>query len=335
MRRLCLILLVLCTLLISCQTGDSPVTDCGTATVTGSENETETTTAAPPKKSITFNVMSFNVYYNEAVKHPNNNSEYPIDTTVKVRGPKLKALLEGEKIDIFGVQEFSEAWRNWMKKNPLGGYAYVGGYTESTGESGYVFYREDKFSVAEYGVFWLSEGAPTTPANSWHGDHDRSCTWAIMQSKENGKYFLFMDTHLDNAGVAARNRGSRLIVEQIALLQTKVKDQYGVADCPVILVGDMNSLPESLVYQTFTEVLRDARTVSLGDSVDAKYSTSPGMRYYRDGEDFLANGHLIDYIFVSKSITVKKYSMIHTSSNRCPYGEYISDHNAIIARITL
>lgn len=335
MKKIWIFLLGLCLLLVSC--GGPPSSNGQSETPIQTESGTPAQTDPPgnttPKPAdTTLNVMSFNVLFTEESRTP-AGATVGADLKVSTRGPKLNALLLGEKIDIAGFQELSKPWRDWMKKNLAENYAYVGGVTQGSSEAGYVVYREDKYTVLEHGVFWLSEGAPTTVANSWKGDLDRICTWVIFRDKATQEIFLFMDTHLDHAGSSARNNGAKLIVEQIGVLQERIQTTYGVASAPTVLVGDMNSTPDSGVYSKFTEILSDSLEASRGLSLESAYSSSPGLICYAKDADYKKDGHRIDYIFVSKNIVVQNYKMIHTASNRCPYGEYLSDHNAVIAKI--
>ena len=325
------LLCVLCLLLtLNACTGKSDPLDQITSTT---NSETATPPETPPVQT-TLNVMSFNIYYLNEKTTAKNDNTVEVDATIATRGPKLNALLEGEQIDVVGFQELSEDWRAWMKKSFHKSYEYVGGWQDCCKQAGYVAYRADKFTALEHGIFWLAPDAPEEPVKGWGGDHDRICTWVIFQVKETGEYFLFLDTHLDNAGSMARRKGSELIVSQITVLQQKVVSTYGSENCPVILVGDMNDTPTSAMYKNFTAVLRDSRVVSEGKTLSEKLSTSPGFQHYRSANDYVDNGHLIDYIFVSDTVTVRNYKMIHTASNLCKYGEYISDHNAIIAKIS-
>lgn len=283
----------------------------------------------------TLNVMSFNVY--SVNKNPvNTNNGDPVDMRVKRRAPCLNELLLGEQIDIAGLQEASEAWQNWLKTDLDSAYSYVGTHTVKTGEGGYIVYNKEKLTLMEDSVFWLAEGAPRSSEIGWDGQYDRLCTWALFQVKETGKYLLFMDTHLDHKGTLARTYGAKLILDQIALLRTKFESTYGVTDCPVVVVGDMNAEPSSAAYKKFTSGLVDSFYAVPNNPFDEDASTSPGL-YYRTSEDaYVIDSHRIDYVFLSKeNITALKYNMLHTSSSLCKYGEFLSDHNAIVVHISI
>lgn len=284
----------------------------------------------------TIKVMSLNVYGTDAPNQPVLNSDtIKADSRVLVRGPKFLALLEGEGIDIAGCQEVSSGWRSFIKDKLGDKYAYTGGIMRDTNGGNWILYRLDKFDLADSGVFWLAPDAPRTYTKAWNTCYDRICSWALFKVRETGDYFFFFDTHLDiQNGTWAATESAKLITEQIEQLCTQAVSLLNIKSCPAIVVGDMNSTPNSEAYNAFNTSLRDALVYSKGTKVLSSYSSSPGYNYITDGMDYIKNGHRIDYIFVTSDITVNNYKMIHTSTNCCEYGEFISDHNAIIADIT-
>ena len=125
-------------------------------------------------------------------------------------------------------------------------------------------------------------------------------------------------------------------MEQITRLRSRAAEICGEKDCPVILTGDMNSRPDTETYHIFTETMRDALHCAHQCTAEANEATSPGLYACDDPNKTLHNGHRIDYIFLSpEKIDAVRYSMIHTATNLCPYGEYISDHNAVIAELKI
>ena len=331
LKKITVLLLLLSLFLVSCQGNKPEDTD---TTVTDVTSETEAVTEAPPAPKTTMKVMSLNVWGGDSSTTTVDGSNKTVDGTIETRSEKLNALLNGENIDIAGLQEMRLDWKTWMRKSMDEKYAFVGKSTRETGEGGYVIYLKDKYTVKDSGVFWLVEGAPTSSAKDPNSNFDRMCTWVIFQVIETGEYFLFMDTHLDTVD-SVRAGQATVLVGQIPVLQQTVKENYGVDNCPVILVGDMNSEIDTEPYNIMSKALCDSRVYSKGATIARDYSTSPGFWYCETESDVKRNGHYIDYIFVSKSITVKNHKMIHTATNLCLYGEYISDHNAMIAEIQL
>lgn len=331
MKKLLLLFLSLCLLPVSCNGvyNTEITTDGGDAL----EYTTAPTTEDRGTPGSVLNVMSFNIYGLNQMTVAKNKSDYAIDCTIATRGPKLNALLRGEAIDIAGLQEVTADWRSWLTEHLDDDYAFVGYSTRDTGEGGIVLYRKGVYSVLNSGVFWLVDGAPKTPEKHYTSNFDRMCTWVVFRINETGEYFLFLDTHLDTSEEAQPSQ-ARALVGQIPTLQAEVA-RLGVSDCPVILVGDMNCRPGSEPYGVINACLQDARRSSEGETLDDRYSTSPGLRYYPNSYTYVRDEHVIDHIFVTDQITVNHYKMIHTAGNYCEYGAHISDHNAIIASITI
>ncbi len=313
-------------LLISCQAVDTN----GKGDVESQTLPIADGTPTVPEHAI--NVMSFNLYGINMMTTAKNDASVEIDGTVATRGAKLNALLSGEQIDIAGLQEASAPWREWMMTDLDKAYGFTGYTTRDTGEGGIVLYRRDKFRVIDSGAFWLTYWAPTEPDKIDASSLDRMCTWVIFRVLETDDVILFMDTHLDTVA-DARPEQADVVIREMKKLKKDVETRLSVASCPVILVGDMNAELDEIAYKTMAESMKDARRNSLGDTVNDFYSTSPGLRYFPQPYYFIRDGHVIDHIFVSEDITVYNYKMLQTSSNHCEYGAYISDHNAIIAKI--
>lgn len=345
--------LFLCSaVLVSCGGGTVPVPASETASAAETETaapvttEEETTAVDLPaaRERISVRVMSFNIHgmnrKTSTMEYGNGGTtgiEEEVDATVATRGPKFRQLLRGEAIDIAGLQEWkSDVWGTWWEDHADSKYGLVVHYTHGTQEGGAVLYLKSRFTPVENGVFWLIEGTPTkwkSAATNQYSDSnwDRTCTWVLFQENATGNYFIFCDTHLDTNGSAAEKQ-AKVLSERIESLRGELKKKYELSyTLPEILVGDMNSTPSSNAYPLLISYLRDSRDVSQGTTVPSQISTSPWYSHCNTEADYVANGHRIDYILVSHAVKVTNYRMVHTSTNLCPYGAYLSDHNAVIA----
>ena len=300
--------------------------------------------------------MSFNVWGGGDKTQTSNDATALPSMTVEDRGVKINALLNGEDIDVAGFQEVSNGtdWANasfnWIGTRLDEKYGYIVGQTQDIGSGVYIIYKKDRFEVLDSGVFCLVDGAPASKTGVTQklpdSDFERICNWAVLKVKETGEIFLFMDTHL-LAGLSAsaeanvtesdvRSKQVGVLVSQIPVLRNKVKTSYGVSDCPVILVGDMNSTPTSNEYKIIAQTFNDSLKVSNGTTVDGAYSTFTGFWHCETEANYKKTSARIDYIFTSnENISVLNYKMVHTSTNLCSYGAYISDHNAVIAELEL
>ena len=295
------------------------------------------TSHTPPTGATKLNVMSFNVWGNNSESTETLNGD-PVDMRILRRAPHFNDILLGEQIDIAGVQEMNTIWQLWLKNGLDKTYDYVGKIrTSKTGEGGYIIYNKEKLTVLEDGGFWIAEGAPTTPVVGWDATYDRVCIWALFRVKQTNEYLLFMNAHLDHKGTLARSFGSKLIVEQMQQLRATIEDTYNIKNCPVVITGDMNSAPDSTAYDNFTAELNDSFHAATNNSFVEGTSTYTSGLYYRNSEDtFVIDDRRIDYVFISKeNISALKYNMLHTVTNLCRYGQFLSDHNAVVVTISI
>ncbi len=283
-------------------------------------------------------VMSFNCKNYFKTNGSIQNTLDTVDMSISARGPKLNKMILGEAVDIVGFQEMGAPWQEWLEQSLDCSYAYVGGHTQRSGEGGYIAYLKDRFTPIEWKVFWLSEGAPEAPENSWGSKYDRICTWVLFRENTSDEYFLLADFHLDHVNEnKQRDKQATLVVEQMMRLKAEYEAELSVSNMPVVMTCDANS---EATWQAYKNIVGsgkffDSLLCSSGETVSEKLSSSPDWIYYESEADFKTDSHRIDYIFVTENVSVLNYSMIHSASNLCKYGAYISDHNAIFAEILM
>lgn len=302
------------------------------------------TTAAPEPEPQpqpeTLKVVSFNIFYWDQQGSAKNNSSITFDATIDTRAPKLESLLAGEGIDILGVQEATSAWK--AKLRGFSDFDMVGDKTSSSGEGGYILFRKEKLEqIADsYGKITLPALGKDESGNevqpSEYPTHDRILTWVVLHLKNTDQYILVLDTHLHHLQNATnddlvREAQAKAILAKIEELKTRYSSYSRLS---VALTGDFNSSPAQRGYIAISGALSDSRKASVGSTVADEFATSPGFWYAgRSENNVCKNGWIIDYVFVSRNVTVKNYAMLHTATNLCAYGEYISDHNCVIAEI--
>ena len=342
MKNLGVLVKILCVLLaitacfVACdnQTSNNETASATEEKITENQND-ESTSTQPDEVGTIINAMSFNVWgYNEGRATANDSTKI-VRGNPLVRGEKLNDLLNGEEIDVAGLQGVSARtdWVTFMKNNLDEKYKYISAHTTDIESGVYIIYRSDKLEVVENGMFWLYDGAPTRPMKYSESEFQRICNWAIFKIKETGEIFVFMDTHLDTY-LSGRIKQVDILVSQIPVLQEKAQTITGTTGCPVILVGDFNSKSNDTEYSKVSKVMNDSFSVTLGKKTNPLLNTYTGFWYCASTADYKKDGGRIDYVWVSKdNLSVHDYKMIHTSTNLCPYGEYISDHNAVIAKV--
>ncbi len=235
-------------------------------------------------------IMSYNLRFKEPLK----------------RLQELTDVIATVQPDIIGTQEGTPDWMQLLTDEYNGVYGHIGvgrddGKTQ--GEHSAIFYRLDKYSVVDSGTFWLSL-TPDVPSKDWESACNRICTWAVFESKADGKRFAVLNTHLDHVSVEAMTNQAKLVVDKA--------DSF---DMPVVITGDFNATPDNEAIRTV--VSRGYVDTCVSAPVTDNSGTYNG---YEEGKD---NYDRIDYCFINSGFTAEKYDVMD--------GIYASDHFAIYA----
>ena len=265
-----------------------------------------------------FTVMSFNVYVSEF----NTARKDRVVATIRENAPS-----------IFGVQEANDNWMTALRADLGNEYASVGVGREANlkGEYSAIFYRKDLFTLVDSGTKWLSNTPDEAgskyqiPGTSYVANCPRVMTYAVLERQTDGVRFLYVNTHLDHDGSNNATVASQIRRSQIEILLAQidiVKNEFG--NLPTIVTGDFNVSPGQSPYKAMTD----------GGYLDASRVTWSGevQNTYNGMNDEYA-GAIIDYIFVSPDLAESVDSYIVCPAKRDD--QWISDHNAIIASITL
>lgn len=224
------------------------------------------------------------------------------------RGEIVPQVVADYMPDSIGFQECEGTWYLTLKTY-LPDYQIVGVGRDAglkyIGESTAIMFRKDKYKLVDWGNFWLSE-TPELPSMGWDAKYKRTCTWVVLENRETGEQYAHINTHLDNVGKTAREKGVEMIIEKAATF-----------DMPVVLTGDFNFYPTSSYYKMLSES-------PLSDVSKLAADTDSGCTIH----DYTGRteGAPFDYIFVNKNVTeVKTYKIIRDTYN----GQYVSDHYPI------
>ena len=214
--------------------------------------------------------------------------------------------------DIIGFQEVTFVHYDYLK-GAMPGYdseiAYRDDFILSEGCP--IFYRIDKFTKVDSGMFWLSE-TPDVMSKGWGAAHYRICQYVILKDNNTGKEFVVFNTHLDHVSQEARIEGIKVVLSKIA--------EFG--NIPAFLMGDLNATPDSETIISTHASFDDAHNIA--DIADE------GPTYHKWGEK--PGEERIDYIMISKgSATVSEYRIVNNSHD----GIYSSDHSAIYIKAKL
>lgn len=229
----------------------------------------------------------------------------------KYRAPATPAMIKDYDPDIFGVQEAVFEQLEYMDKH-LPNYSYVGVGRENgkqRGETMAIFYNTKRIKLLDWGTYWLSE-TPDVPSKGWDAACRRTVTWTLMEMKDSGKKFFYVNTHLDHVGTEARQKGLDLIVSKIAAMNPD--------NLPMVLTGDFNVQPDNPALTRLNTIMSDARRTAAKTDYRATYN----------GWGRFAS--MIDYIYYRGFSSCLEYETIVRQYKNIPY---ISDHYPIIARL--
>lgn len=227
--------------------------------------------------------------------------------------------LEKKSLDVFCFQEVLPSQLIDITSF-LPNYSFVATYRgKSGGESVPVFFKKDKYECERHGTFWLSENPNSPGSIGWDGKHPRIATWVLLKEISSEIRFYVINTHLDQVGSIAREKGIVLIKDSIAHFSKKY---------PAILTGDFNCSEDSNVYHFagFKRViLRDAFDVAILKKGE-KYT------FHNFGRIKLSKRKRIDFIFVTDDINVNGIEI----PKEIPLGGvFLSDHNPVIVELSL
>ncbi|NOV03830.1 endonuclease/exonuclease/phosphatase family protein [Paenibacillus planticolens] len=242
------------------------------------------------------------------------------DNAWEYRYDKVAAMIREHSPLLLGTQEGNTSM---LEDLQLEEYHWIG--EDRLGDRGdehcAIYFKKDELDVVEHGTFWLSE-QPEIPASiSWDSSLPRICTWGHFRHKGTGTELLLFNTHLDHQGQQAREQGVRLIWERI-------KELRAAKEIPVLLTGDFNSQPDSMVIRFMRgEPVWDEALVDMSDAYSMM--VGPVGASFHDNYTGRIEGEPIDYIFVTPDVQV---SSIQIDRRRID-GRYPSDHYPVVAHL--
>lgn len=249
--------------------------------------------AAPTLTKIddsTMTAMSFNVYVGNVVPERQARVLYQIETHLP---------------DTFGVQEASNTWMTYLKRELGGYYACVGvGRDNGSGEHSAVFYAKDKFNLIDSGTKWLSE-TPDVTSKFPSSSLNRIFSYAILERKSDGARFMHVNTHFDHKSEEARSQQAGVLLDFIA--------KY--PDLPIVCTGDFNTGYMGTIYKNLV-------AGRLGDAADL----APGAKRAATFHNYGSSSSIIDFCFVTDDKIKATYYDVCDDK---VMGDYASDHHPV------
>jgi endonuclease/exonuclease/phosphatase family metal-dependent hydrolase len=261
--------------------------------------------AALPAHAQPLRVMTFNV----RLLTPNDGAN-----NWDARRDLVIDMLRDEAPDVIGTQElFKRQGDDIVERLPQFVWFGAGRDGGHADEHMGVFYRKDRLRVLESGNFWLSDTPDVPGSRTWGNLYPRMVTWARFERLADGATFVLYNTHLPYRDIdePVRIRCAKLIRARMEKLAATER---------VILLGDFNTTPSSVVYTSLTDWLTDA------------WTSAPT----RSGPEGTFHGFTgkperrIDWILV-RGLKANRVQTVTTERD----GRYPSDHFPVIAEFEL
>ena len=245
-----------------------------------------------------FEVMTFNIRYDN-----------PGDGLFAWDGRKemIYWMIEKYDPDILGVQEALKGQLDELG-TALSEYAWAGVGRDDgicKGEYVPVFYRRDRFIMADQGHFWLSENPSKAGSMGWDAACTRMVSWIKLQETSSGIECFVFNTHFDHIGEEARLKSAQLLSDSI---------QHIAGQNAVIITGDLNCGPDSDPLNILADQFTNSRDMT-------EHESGPRTSFVGFPAD-LGKNAIIDHIFISSHFEVRDYEIIDENAN----GFFPSDH---------
>jgi endonuclease/exonuclease/phosphatase family metal-dependent hydrolase len=181
---------------------------------------------------------------------------------------------------------------------------HVGKFCQTFHDSyGQAVFLKSEIKVLHYGEHLIARGNwDHGPDYTDDSDHHRKAQW--FEVKINGKKMLLVNAHLTHRPEGKRDSEKRLRQSKI------IVDLLNMFDCPKILVGDFNLMPDTESIAMFER----AGLRNLVKEFKVTATRTELYRRFKDGPKFA------DYIFVSPEITVNDFKVLP---------DVLSDHSPL------
>ncbi len=265
---------------------------------------------ACPLVAAELNVMTFNIRYDNP-RDGQDNWRFRVDHVV--------GMFAHHDVAVAGLQEVLKRQLDVLNKR-LPKYQFVGVGREdgkARGEYAPIFFRKDLLVLERSDTIWLSTTPGKPGSKSWDSSLPRIATLAWLKQKEGDQRWLIVNTHFDHRGAVARR-------ESAALIARHVKKVTSQDQLPVVVMGDLNCLPNSDPYKNLQQGgLKDA-------ILHSKMKHQGPMSSWNGFGKAVAPGRRIDFVFVGPHLKVLE----HKIDARQFKGRFPSDHCPVITRIS-
>jgi endonuclease/exonuclease/phosphatase family metal-dependent hydrolase len=229
----------------------------------------------------------------------------------------LMAITESHP-DVLGLQESLDFQNEFLIESLGAEYEFIGeGRNGGTkGEYASLFFRKDRFYLAQAGRFWLSDTPEVAGSMTW-ADLPRIVTWADLVEKENATRLFVLNTHFAHNSDEARKKSTELIRKRLFELVPN--------GARVLMMGDFNCVPGSEPYQ----ILLGEGEMAFQDAMTATGTAPRGTFHGFKGP--VEGGQPIDWILFRGGLRAIEYKVL----TDLYANQYPSDHFPVTARFKM
>ena len=170
--------------------------------------------------------------------------------------------------DVFFFQEITHTQYDYIDENLSSVYEFVGIYRDSTDKSEKcsISYNIFKYTLLDWGQFWLSSTPYIPGSNDFKNFFPRICTWAALK-QINGLELMFFNIHLDHVNFDAHLPCINVFLEESEKILDKFPQIqfvffggcfYCEEDDPVIYKIKSYNYKEVMIENTFHDFAGDA-----------------------------------------------------------------------------
>ena len=163
------------------------------------------------------------------------------DCSVTARAPGFVRVYEELAPDVIGLQECSAKMADEIMQR-LTGYALLWGRDTP------ILYRTDKFELVDSAYRIYPKELPGHEG-TFNNSNTKSYCIAVLRCKEDGKLLCFATTHLWWKSDKDHPHSEDARTYQLSLLLDRIEELRRRWNCPVVAVGDFNTIPTSQTMQ--------------------------------------------------------------------------------------
>ena len=264
----------------------------------------------------TIRVMSFNIRFDNPA---DGEDAWP------KRRDKAASMLSFHRADLAGLQEALPGQIADLEA-ALPSFAWFGAGRSAArdGEHCPILYRKDRFAVLAHDTFWLSLTPEAAGSRSWDAAFPRIVTWGRLRDLRTGRVLHAFNTHFDHVGVVARRESALLLLRRIA--------EIAGPEGPVVVVGDLNTTPDSEPYRALTTPAAAGAAPALVDAFSATACPHHGPTSTWNGfQAIAAPGRRIDFVLVRPGVEVLRHAILSDTFD----GRFPSDHLPVLAELRI